>query len=58
MKKMKKIKKRKSMKKGMMRKKMKKTSLGTSVSNSDFDLGYTGLKAEDFCWAGGTPVLT
>jgi hypothetical protein len=25
-----------------------RTSLGTSVSNSDFDLGYTGLKAGDF----------
>ena len=24
-----------------------RTSLGTSVSNPDFDLGYTGMKAED-----------
>ena len=27
-----------------------RTSLGTSVSNSDFDLGYTGLRVEDYFW--------
>jgi hypothetical protein len=39
--------------------KLIRTSLGTSVSNSDFDLGYTGLKVEDFSlFEGGTLVLT
>ena len=26
----------------------KDRSLGTSASNSDFDLGYTGLRVEDY----------
>ena len=39
--------------------KLRRTSLGTSVSNSDFELGYTGLKVDDFSLLeGGTLVLT
>ena len=33
------------------------TSLGTSVSNSDFDFGYTGLKVEDFSLLEGVTLV-
>ena len=38
-----------------MPEKEKKKSLGISVSNSIFDLGYTGLNVEDFSLLEGGP---